>query len=107
MRDGKHRGALAKGDDVAADRRVLNGIESAGHLVQDQQLGPADQRPGQRDALALAARQPCSLGADHGLHALGQLGHELFRARPPERLLDRTLGYDRLSLKVRFSRMLA
>ena len=66
------------------------GVERAGDLVQDQQLGPADQRPRQGDPLPLAARQPRTLGADHGVHALGQLGHELFRARQAQRLLDRT-----------------
>ena len=83
MGHGQHRGALAQGATMLRQIATLGfGIERAGHLVQDQQLRPADQRPGQGDALPLAARQPRALGADHGLHALGQLRPRTRRRRP-------------------------
>src|SRR5512132_4220920 len=48
--------------------------------------GPAGQGAGQRDPLALPARQGRPALADHGVVALGQAGHELVRLGQPGRV---------------------
>src|SRR5262249_22910810 len=56
-------------------------VERAERLVEQQHLGPVDERPGERDALALAA------GELHGLPAA-----EARQAHPVEHLLDPRLA---------------
>ena len=89
---GQHRRPLTERDDVAADLTLGFGVERAGHLVQDQQLRPADEGTGQGDTLALATRTAGLPWSDHGLHTLGQLGHELVGAGEPQRLLHGAFG---------------
>src|SRR5690349_18816879 len=57
MGDGDHRQLAPNTErlDVATDRQLGFRIERAGRFVEDEQLWLMDQRPGQRDALALAA----------------------------------------------------
>ena len=45
---------------VAAD----DGVEGAERLVEQQNAGLAGQRPGQRDALALAAGELCGIASN-------------------------------------------
>ncbi len=45
-------------------------------FVEDQKLRLAEQRPGKRNALALAARQPGASLAHYGLQAVWQAIHE-------------------------------
>src|SRR3546814_3568113 len=56
---------VAEGVDVAADVALGLRIERGGHLVEDEQLRPAGERAGKRNALALAARQLGALLAHH------------------------------------------
>src|SRR5690606_41185347 len=67
----------------------------ARRLVEDQQVGLADQRAGERDALPLAAGQLAARLTHLAVHTLGQPRHELPRARQAERLLD-ALARDRI-----------
>ena len=48
--------------EQAADLVAGGGVDRAGRLVGQQQRRPVDQRPGDRDALPLAARQPGRVG---------------------------------------------
>ena len=45
------------GDQLAPDLTTTGDVERGQGLVEQQDLGPRRQRPGQRDALLLAARQ--------------------------------------------------
>jgi hypothetical protein len=51
-----------------------------------QQRGPADERPGQGDALALSAAQTHPALAHHGVELLGQVGDEAVGTRQTQRL---------------------
>ncbi len=64
------------------------GVDRAGGVVEDQDAGIGDQRPGQRHPLALAARQAEAALAHGRLVALGQGGDELVGLRRPGRRLD-------------------
>ena len=79
QRDG--RGAVGDDEGGAAlhdlhqrppDLELGLGVDARGGVVQDQYLGVDDERPGNGDALALAARQGQSALADDGLVALRQ-----------------------------------
>ena len=48
---------LGRGAQQAHDRLAVHGVEGAGRLVGEQQSALADDRPGDRYPLALAARQ--------------------------------------------------
>ena len=67
------------------------GIERAGRLVEQQQRRVLQDRAGDRDALALAARQAHAALAEEGAVALGQRADEVVREggrarpRPPRR----------------------
>ena len=52
--------------------KLALGIEGAGRLVEQQDGGIAEQRPGDGDALALAARQPHAARPEMGGEALRQ-----------------------------------
>ncbi len=67
----------------AADLLAGGGVERPGGLVREQQLGRVDQRPGDRDALPLAARQPRRVGVAlvGQAHPVEQLGRP--RPGPP------------------------
>ncbi len=64
-----------RGVDLGLQARV----DGRGRVVEQQQPGVGDQRPGQRHPLPLAARQSKALLADHGVVALGQPDDELVR----------------------------
>src|SRR5262249_8225684 len=57
-------------------------VERARRLVEDEDARIADQRPGDSDALALAARQACPALADDGVVAERKLEDEV--VRPPQ-----------------------
>jgi hypothetical protein len=57
------------GDDVA-DRRLVDGVELCGGLVQQRQAGLAQQRAGDRDALPFAARQGATAESDQCVRAV-------------------------------------
>ena len=61
-------------------------VERAGRLVEDQDARIGDQRAGDGDALALAARKAAAALADHGVVALRQLEDEVMRAGELRRL---------------------
>ena len=65
-----------------AVERLLNGglvlsVDAGERLVEDQDWGIAQQRAGDRDALALAAGEAVAALADRRLVALGQVADEL------------------------------
>ena len=64
-----------RGVDLGLQARV----DGRGRVVEQQQPGIGDQRPGQRHPLPLAAGESKALLADHGVVALGQPGDELVR----------------------------
>ena len=72
---------------AARRQRVGLEVERREAVVEDVDLGPLDQRPGDRQALALAARQVRAALRDRRVEALGQLADEVSawamrRARP-------------------------
>ena len=67
-------------------------VERGRRVVEQQQLRPADQRPGQRDALALAAAEADAALADDRVEALAQLGDEAVGAGQPQRRPDLVVG---------------
>ena len=52
-------------------------VEIAGGLVENQQLGVGQDRPGDRQSLPLAAAEPHAAFANHGLHTVGHAVDEL------------------------------
>src|SRR3954454_3433730 len=63
-------------------------VERAGGFVEDQDPGIAYQRTGDRDALALPARERRAALADHRIVALGELQNEIMSARQLRRVDD-------------------
>jgi hypothetical protein len=63
-------------------------VEGAGRLVEDQDARIGDERAGNGDALALAARERRAALADDGVVALAQLEDEFVRSREPRRCDD-------------------
>jgi hypothetical protein len=59
-----------------------------GGLVEDQDGGVCQERPGERDPAALAAREVRSLFADERVESLGERFDEPPDARAPKGLLD-------------------
>ncbi|MEZ5121156.1 MAG: hypothetical protein R2736_06220 [Solirubrobacterales bacterium] len=55
--DGGHGGVVQDGGELVADGAAGGGVQGGEGLVEQQQLGIAGQRAGERDALALAAGQ--------------------------------------------------
>ena len=53
--------------EMLLDDGLALGVEGAGRLVEDQQPRPRHQRAGDRDALALAAREVGAALLDHGV----------------------------------------
>ena len=71
-----------------ADLVLLGRVDRRRGVVEDQHPRVGEDRPGDGDALALAARQREAPLADHGVVALGQLVDELVGAGQPGRPLD-------------------
>ena len=65
---------------VALDDLLALGVERRGRLVEDQDARIADQRAGDGDALALAAREVGAALVDDRVVAVRQLEDELVRA---------------------------
>ena len=64
------------------DQRRLHGdlglgVQVRGGLVEDHHPRPGEQQPGDREALALAAREPVAALAHHRVQAVGQRGEQL------------------------------
>src|SRR3546814_1782925 len=67
------------------DRPLVRGVEMGGRLVQDQYRGILEEGAGDRDTLALAAREAGAALADRRVQAVGQSCDELRQRR----VLDR------------------
>ena len=67
-------------------------VERAGRLVEEQDRRVLEDRPGDRDALALAARQPRAAVADDRVVAVGQRADEVVGVGRPGRGDDLGLG---------------
>jgi hypothetical protein len=70
------------------DQPLGLGVERRGGLVEDQYRRVLEDRPGDRDALPLAARQPDAALADDGGEALRLLPDEVESIRRESRALD-------------------
>ena len=68
------------------------GVDRRRGVVEHEDARVGEHRPGDRDALALAARQREALLADHRVVAVGQLDDELVRAGGAGRGLDLGVG---------------
>ena len=77
------------------DRRLRLGVHGRGAVVEDQEPGVYEQRPGYGYALALSPREPDPPLADDGVVALGQRADELVGLRRP------CCGFDLLLRRVR------
>ena len=80
------------------DLRLDPGVDRGGRVVEQQQPGVGDQRPGEGDPLPLAAGERESLLADDAVVALGQLADELVGLGRPGRGEDLLLGRVRPSV---------
>ena len=65
------------------DLRLDPRVDRGGGVVEQQQPGVGDQRPGEGDPLPLAAGEGEPLLADDGVVAVGQLADELVGLRRP------------------------
>ena len=78
----QHRAAGGRPGDGVAQRLLVDRVELRRRLVEQQQARPAQQRAGDRDALALAARERGAALADGGVEAVGEPRHELVEPVP-------------------------
>ena len=67
-------------------------VEIARCLVQNQNLRCLQDRPRDREALLLPARQLDATLADEGLVSIGQIFDELVGVRAPGGILDLVIG---------------
>ena len=75
------------------DRGLGPGVDAAGRLVQDQDAGIGQDRPGEGDELALALAQPTAARAKFGVVALRQALDELVGVHGPCRRFDLLLAW--------------
>src|SRR5262245_10307636 len=80
MGDEKHRPAPADLGEIRLDDGLGLVVEGAGGLVEDQDAGIPDQRPGDGDSLPLAAREGRSPLPDERVVPIGKLADELVGA---------------------------
>lgn len=73
MSDKQHRHFALQGIDRAGEALCGGLIQIAGRLIEDQHLGPLQERPGNGNALLLPTREACAPLTDLGLVAFGQL----------------------------------
>ena len=85
VRDGEHRAPRDQPVERLLDLVLRLGVDGAGGLVEDQDARVVQDRPRDRDALALAARERVPALADHGVVAVRQLADEVVRVRRPRR----------------------
>ena len=69
--------------------RSVERVDRGGGVVEDQDPRVGEQGPGDRDSLALAAREGQAALADARVIAVGQVRDELVGLRAPCGLLDR------------------
>ena len=62
--------SLAEVGQRVVDQPLAFDVDLAGGLVQNQDFGVAQKRPGQGDPLPLAAAEPLAVGADDRLIAV-------------------------------------
>src|SRR5438093_11791701 len=91
--DAAVRGAPTAHKTMSAIRQANPGREpgAGGGLVQDEDRGLADRRPGDRDALALAVRERHAALTQHRVIGLGQRLDEAGGVGETRRRLDRVL----------------
>lgn len=75
VRDDDHGAALTSALKGRLDQLLALGIEGARRLVEEQDVGAADERARNGDALLLAAGERHAAGANVGVVAFGQ-GHD-------------------------------
>ena len=92
----KRRAPLRQPVERLLDHRLVLGIDRGQRLVEDQDRRVAQQRPRDRQALPLAARQLDAALADDRLVALRQLPDELVRVGVARRRFE--LGLRRVGL---------
>ena len=68
------------------------GVEVGGRLVEDHDPWLGEQQAGDRQPLALAARQPVAALADDGVEAVGQRPHQRAEAGLVERRPQLVVG---------------
>ena len=86
--DGDRRAAAAELVERALHGALGRGVERAGRLVEHEHARVAQQRAGDRDALALAAGEPVAARADEGVVALRQARDQVVDLRGAGRRLD-------------------
>ena len=69
--------AFAQHAQRLLDAAFAFGVQRGGSFVENQDRRVFEQRAGDGQALALAARQAQAVVADHGIEALRQAAHEL------------------------------
>lgn len=83
VRDHQHGAAPAQSGQGVLHQRLILGIDAGRGFVQQQDRRVLEQRPGNRQALALSARQPRAALTDAGLIAVRQRHDERVRAGRP------------------------
>ena len=76
VRDDERSAAAGEAVEGVADQRLALGVERGGRLVEEQERRVAQDRPGDRQALALAAGELAGGGDDEGVVALRQRADE-------------------------------
>src|SRR2546426_856946 len=92
VRDHEGRAATPQGAQPVLDGRLALRVEARGGLVQDQDAGIGENRPRDRNPLALAARQLDASFPHHRVVALLEAAHELIAMGDARRLLDIVAG---------------
>ena len=92
MRDEQRGPARHHPVQGGVDLRLDPRVDGGGGVVEQQQPGVGDQRPGERDPLPLAAGEGEPLLADHAVVAVGQLADELVGLGRPGGGEDLRLG---------------
>ena len=101
--DDDHGAPLRDARQVILDDLFAFGVQRRGRFVEDQDTRIVDQRAGNGDALALAARQVAAALVDDRVIAVGELEDELMCASqlrpppspPPSDVSDRPARYSR------------
>jgi hypothetical protein len=88
VRDHEGRALRAQAAERRLDQGFALAVEARGRFVEDQEARVGEQRACDRDALALATREPHATLADDGVEALLEAGDELVAVREPRRFLD-------------------
>ena len=77
MGDRHDRAAAAHLLERGADRGLAAGVERGGRFVEHQDVGVAEERAGDRDALSLSAREPSAALAHHRVVAERQVADDV------------------------------